>query len=330
MRAALRRTLTGLAALALAFTARRANAEPLPVKLAWEAPPECPSQGHVLAELERIARVKPGRVLTGISAQAKIERTNDGRYRLRLRTEREDRQGTTELDASTCLSLERGVTLVLALALGDGVEMVDDKPTASVPPPSGPPPGPEAPRIVPTATVPDRDEAHRRTSLRWSPWIGAAGAWGLLARPSIGNRIGVALGQARWEAVADVTFWPPVSAARVQGIDASFWAVIGSIGACGRIPIEGGSVAACAAFEAGAIRGRSLGAFHDSAATAPWYAVRPSVVLTAPMYGFLKVRAEADLSIAPVPPRFAILSLGDVYVVSRYVPALFVGLGFDR
>jgi hypothetical protein len=44
----------------------------------------------------------------------------------------------------------------------------------------------------------------------------------------------------------------------------------------------------------------------------------------------LKVRAEADLSIAPVPPRFAIESLGEVYVVSRYVPALFVGLAFDR
>jgi hypothetical protein len=321
---------------ALALFSRSSRAEPLPVKLAWDAPVECPTKSDVLGELERIARVRSGRVLPSISAEAKIERTDDGRYRLELRTEREGRRGVTELDASNCVSMKRGVTLILALALGDGVEVVDEKVAAPSPAvndrdPSSPAPlAVETPRTISAPEHREGDEMYRRKSMRWSPWIGAVGAWGLLAQPSIGNRAGVALGQLRWEAVADVTFWPPVSGARVQSIDASFWAVVGAIGACGRAPIGEWSVAACAAFEAGAIRGRSLGAFRDGSATAPWYAARPSLVLTGPIYGLLKLRAEADLSIAPVPPRFAIESLGDVYVVARYVPAVFLGLAFDR
>jgi hypothetical protein len=43
----------------------------------------------------------------------------------------------------------------------------------------------------------------------------------------------------------------------------------------------------------------------------------------------VKLRTEAGLSIAPVPPRFAIESLGEVYVVARYVPAVSLGLAFD-
>jgi hypothetical protein len=56
----------------------------------------------------------------------------------------------------------------------------------------------------------------------------------------------------------------------------------------------------------------------------------PSLVLTAPMYGPLKVRLEASLSIALDPPRFAVESLGDVYIVSRFIPAMSVGLAFGR
>jgi hypothetical protein len=289
-----------------------------------------------VTELERITRVRPGRVVTSINAQAKIERTSDGRYRLRLRTQREDQKGETELDASTCPPLKRGVTLVLALALGDGVEVIDEKSPAPVLPASGPEhavsrPAPvlEPPEVT-APRAPERDAASGRATLRWSPWLAATGAWGLLARPSIGNRIGLALGQTRWEAMAHLTFWPPVSAVRVEGIDASFVAVIGAAGGCGRAPFGAWSISACAAIEVGAIRGKSLGAFRDSSATAPWYAATPSLVLSAPIYGPLKLRAEGSLSIALDPPHFAIESLGEVYAVSRYIPAASLGIAFDR
>jgi hypothetical protein len=318
------------------MTSRLANAEPLPLELSWDAPADCPSYIEVVDELERITRVRPGRVLTSIKAQAKIERTNDGRYRLRLRTQREDQKGDTELDASTCLPLKRGVTLVLALAFGDGVEVVDEK-APPAPLPANGHDAPVSPRPSFALEPPDgaaraseRDAVSGRAPLRWSPWLAATAASGLLGNLSIGNRIGLALGQTHWEAMTQLTFWPPVSAARVQGIDASFFAIIGTAGVCGRAPFGAWSIAACAAFEVGAIRGRSLGAFRDSSATAPWYAADPSVVITAPIYGPVKLRAEGSLSIAIDPPRFAIESLGDVYAVSRYVPAASLGIAFDR
>src|SRR5262249_52006982 len=160
------------------------------------------------------------------------------------------------------------------LALGDGVEMIDDKPSpaATEPEPAPPRPAPEPPDAL---ARPQRDAETQRSSWRWSPWIGAASAWGLLAEPSVGNRMGLAFGKLCWEAVADVTFWPTVSGARLDAIDASFLAVIGALGACARAPLGPSSIAACASFEAGVIRGKSLGAWRDGSATAPWYAVRP-------------------------------------------------------
>ena len=74
----------------------------LPLDLTWDAPPECPSYAEVVTELERITRVKPGRDITSVRAQAQIERTPNGRYRLRLRTEREGQTGETDLDAASC------------------------------------------------------------------------------------------------------------------------------------------------------------------------------------------------------------------------------------
>jgi hypothetical protein len=333
-----RALIVGLAPCAFVAWSRSARAEPLPVKLSWDAPSECPSYDDVMGELERIARVRPGRVLASIRAEAKIERTKDGRYKLRLVTQREDQRGETELDATTCPPLERGVTLVLALALGDGVEVIDDK--ASAPAPLGNPSDrsvsararftPESHETTAASRTPERDAKTGRAPLHWSPWLAAAAAWGLLARPSIGNRIGVAVGQVHWDAMAHATFWPPVSVDRVQGIDASFIALIGAAGACGRAPFGAWSISACAVFEIGAIRGKSVGAFRDGSATAPWYAASPSLVLTAPIYGPVKLRAEPSLSIALDPPHFAIESVGEVYVVSRYVPAMSLGLAFDR
>ncbi|HEY1535074.1 MAG TPA: hypothetical protein VGF76_13700, partial [Polyangiaceae bacterium] len=123
---------------------RPAHADPLAIDLSWAAPAECPTHDDVMAELARITRVKPGRLVASIRAEAVIERGSDGRYQLRLRTQREDQTGETELDATSCAALERGVTLILALALGDGVDVVDEK-SASPETPSRPPPPPPVP-----------------------------------------------------------------------------------------------------------------------------------------------------------------------------------------
>jgi hypothetical protein len=300
----------------------------LPLDLVWDAPTECPSYADVVTELERITRVKPGREITPVRSQAKIERTLDGRYRLRLLTEREGQTGETELDATSCPVLKRGVTLVLALTLGDGVDVVDE-PAAPEPPPKPPetsatgkkPPSP------PPATPPPRvAPAGRDADVRFSPWIAANGAWGLVKKPSFGPQLGLAVGKTRWQARVDLTFWPPVDGARYQNVDASYLAFVGAIGACARALPSDWSLAACGTFQVGAIHGSSSGAFRDGSATAPWYAVAPSVVVTAPAP--VAVRLEASLAIAFEPPRFAIQYADDVHTVSRFVPTVSIGLSW--
>ncbi len=314
--------------------APRAQAAPLPVELSWDAPPECPSRSEVLAELARITRVKPGRVVTPIVAQAKIEHTGDDRYELRLRTQREDQTGDTELLAATCVVLKRGVTLVLALALGDGVDLVDEKASPSVPPADLVAPTTPALVSAPVAAKSSSPTAQHerdawRAPLGWSPWLAAASAWGLVGKPSLGSRFGLTLHQAHWAAFSHITLWPRETAPSVDGVASSFSAVSAALGGCARDPFGAWSVSLCAGLELGAIHGASEGAFQDSSASAPWTAAGPSIVLTAPFYGPLKLRCEAGLSIAFDPPEFALHSFGDVYVVSRFVPVLSLGIGFD-
>ena len=302
----------------------------LPLDLTWDAPAECPSYGEVVSELERITRVRPGREVTPVRAQAKIERTPDGRYRLRLLTERAGQSGETDLDATSCPVLKRGVTLVLALTLGDGVDVVDEaestkaeapQPDTKADKPTPPKPAPVAPpRSPPASTGPER------RALRFSPWLAASGAWGLLSKPSFGPQLGIALGKQHWQARFDVTFWPPVAGARYQNIESSYLAFVGALGGCARVMPEGWSLAGCAGLQIGAIHGSSQGAFRDGSATAPWYAVAPSVVVTAPAP--VAVRVEASLAVAFDPPRFAIQYAQDVYTVSRFVPTLSVGFAW--
>lgn len=275
-----------------------------------------------MGELERITRVKEGRSVVPISAQATIERGADGRYRLHLRTQREDQSGTTDLAATSCAVLTRGVTLVLVLALGDGVEIVDEKPPEPEPAKKPEPPPPPPPKPRPLTLRPPLPS----DPLRASPWLSAIGTWGASAKPAFGPQLGVELGREHWRALLEIAYFPPVSADPVSGIAARYSALTGALGGCARLPVGGWAFAGCAAFELGLVRGASSGAFQDGAATAPWLAAGPRVVVHAPLVARLKLRAALGLSVAFEPPRFAIRDLGEVHSVARFVPSASLGL----
>jgi hypothetical protein len=52
-------------------------------------------------------------------------------------------------------------------------------------------------------------------------------------------------------------------------------------------------------------------------------------VLSAPIHRALKLRVAGGVAIAFDPPHFAIQSFREVYVVSRVVPSVSVGIAFD-
>ena len=122
-----------------------------------------------------------------------------------------------------------------------------------------------------------------------------------------------------------VTIWP-AQTADTQGIAASFDAVTMEAGLCRRVATSG--LFACASFEAGAIRGASSGATRDGQATAPWFAMAPSIVLAVPLGAEVDLRLDAELAISLGRPRFAIAGRDDVYSVGQFVPMGALGLAY--
>src|SRR5262249_161649 len=60
----------------------------LPLSLTWVAPTGCPTAADVRAEVERLVRFPPGQEPAALVAEGRVE-NRDGRWRLRLHTERD-------------------------------------------------------------------------------------------------------------------------------------------------------------------------------------------------------------------------------------------------
>jgi hypothetical protein len=245
-----------------------------------------------------------------------------GRYHLALRTLRDGQPGSKQIEARSCTSLSGAAVLVIALAYGEGVDVDDGAATVEAE-------SPLAPRkdTVPVSLPTDSGErkAFAPPSILWSAWASGTAASELLATTGLGARLGAWLGNSDWKAMAHGTLWPAQTTA-TQGIAASFEAVTMEAGLCRRVAT--GGLFACASFEAGAIRGASSGATHDGQATAPWFAIAPSIVLAVPLGSEVDLRVDAELAVSLGSPRFAIAGRDDVYSVGRFVPMGALGLAY--
>ena len=306
------------------------QADPLPVELGWDAPAECPTQAEVLRELQRITRVKPGRAVTPIRARAQI--AHDGtKYRLQLRTEREDQTGETDLESSDCGVLRRGVTLVLALALGDGIDVIAED-EAEATPPEAPPPtkAPPVPSPPPAKVAHEPPEKQaKNANFHVVPALSAVFAHGFLGSAAFAAQPSLALSLTHFVAFTEVGLWPMQTAARVQGVSARLEALSGTLGVCAREPFGAFAISGCARGTIGVVHGRSVGAFHDGESTAPDTALGPALVLMTPLAGAVRLRFEAALDFSLAPPSFDERDFGTIYRVSRVVPQLSLGLAFD-
>jgi hypothetical protein len=99
--------------LAHAFSSETGLAEepPTPLKLAWSAPAQCPTDQAVLGEMQRILGGPPSRAA---SAKADVEQLGPQRWREHLTTEVESVVGERTLDADSCDGLVAATALILA------------------------------------------------------------------------------------------------------------------------------------------------------------------------------------------------------------------------
>jgi hypothetical protein len=146
-----RRSLWLLAGVLIAMHARADE----PLELEWTAPPGCPTQDDVLAEVRRI--VGSGEVRRKVHATANVS-TENGRWSLALKTED---GGERTLEGHTCKAVASAAALVLALTLQtDPAPLPSVTASASVLPPpppassSAPPPPPPPPPTPKTRLSP--------------------------------------------------------------------------------------------------------------------------------------------------------------------------------
>ena len=332
--------------LSLVLLARAHAQQPLPLELDWQAPPECGSADDVRAELERIARVRPGFGLAKLAAQARVERQGSG-YAVRLTTQHEGQAGERRLEAADCATLVRTLTLVLAIAFGKGVEVAQQAGTAEIG--AAPQAEPDAPPAAqPAARAPEREGGvanaapsasqprpaartepaegpqadSERAPLHVSLLLGAGVQLALLPDPAFTGLAGAELRSGPWSVGLRASAWPAAAARVGPGLQARFDGVAGALQGCGQLPLATLELGLCAAASAAALRGRSDGAFEDGSATAPWYALALGAALSWPAASAIRLRIEPALALSLARPRFSVKGFGEVHRVPLLAPQL--------
>jgi len=315
-------------ALAVSSGRARATTTDLPVALEWQAPPECYSADTIRAELARITRVRPGRTPAKLNVRGRIE-LEAGEYRLSLTVERNGDVLERHLASGECRALGREVTLVVALAFGEGVELVEDESGTE---PKGDPtqaqnPQPEPPKQESTAAAASAqsaangkqdDAAEGRRAA-----VFAGGGVLLRALPSVAGElfVGAELGWRRAWLAPELDILPGVHQPLERGVDARFDGLGGGLSLCLGQPVGTVLLAACATPGVMAVRGRSSGATESGSAVAPWYTAGIGISGTWPARGLIGVRLGAALLVSLNQPRFVVEGLGVAHEIPRLVPS---------
>jgi hypothetical protein len=344
-RSGLQRALGVVIALALLVLARESHAQTL--DLTWDAPSGCPSGEEIRRDFERSVRVRPGRTPPHLVARAAVEQRGP-RWHLRLHTARDGVEGDREIETESCASVARAALLVLSLALGEGAELgaesssdsggrdalpASEALATSAPPAaadnSPPPVGAVSPPSVPLQT--ERIDSHAVTrALAWSVALDGRYAGGPLPGSSFGFGGGVDA-RRRWlGASARLAAWPEVSQEPIAGLHTRYAGIGGSLSICAlATPFRFLTTAACAGFQAVALRGESSGATQGFSRVAPWYAVLPALRARVPLLRAVHVELGFELAISLNRPQFIVQNSSYSYAVPSVAPNAVLGLSLD-
>jgi len=293
-----------LAALAIAPSAL---GDVAPVRLVYEAPPECPDKASFLEQLR--AQTPNARPLDeGTPARTLAVRVSRDGEALNGRLHIEELDGATstrEVSGAGCEEVVSALALVTALAIDAGPISTPPAPTAS---PKLPPP----PRPRPSSPPPSPPKATFTTAppaARWELGV-QAGAFGAIA-PDLAwggivfvdrsewGRTGLAYG---FRVGLSLVQSPTVS--RSEGQASFQWAAVRLSGCPLALTAFALTARPCAGLDVGALTGEGAGIARPLRATRPWVAATLSARVAVLFAGRFVAEVEAGLTLPMIRDRF--------------------------
>jgi len=287
------------------------------IALAWNAPPECPTQRDVLEEIHRRLGGTPAPGRSRLRASGTVQREGDGRYRVHLTTDVGGVGGDKELDDASCSALTDAAALVLALTFDpEAVAAASASPR---------PPGQAAP--VPAISLPssrlaapDRSAATAEPGWHVGAHLAADGALGVLPGVALGLGAGASLLVSRLRAELGFA-WFPTRTGQLQNHSGpgggDFKLVAGSAAGCFaalRAPVELGP---CLGLDAGVMSAEGRDAPRKGSGTGVWLAPFAMGLAVAPLTDVIGLRAEVGAEVPIFRNHFVLENLG---VVHRAAP----------
>lgn len=275
------------------------------LRLAWTAPPGCPSSAEVRAATLRgvEARDASGGVL---EAEARVERREDGvGWRVRLRTRQGASTGERAIEAATCGALADATAVILALALAPpGAGAMSASPTLA----------PEAP-----ASEPER--ARRGTGARSAGerllalGASAAGDASTLPAATLGGSLTLAWTPGRFRVELDARRWASRSASVPSSIAGARFSMtsVGGRGCWTALTSGLVDVAPCAGADAHLVTASGYGADANFAAGAEWAAIAGGALARLSLTSWLALRARAEAFVPLARPTFVVENDGLVH-----------------
>jgi hypothetical protein len=285
----------------------------------WSAPPECPTETEVAAEVAQL--LEPGPTPSAhVTARAVVRHDADGQWHVELTTLRDGEEGARSLVAPSCRSLADATALIVALTI-DPARAARLRPAVSAaaepnvaPAAAHANPGapqapaeashPQAPAEASRARTPAevshiRGAAEAGTAPRagqpgnasWALALAAVGDVGRLPGPSLGGRLAGAWIAGAWRLEAYGFAWglptrsAPTSSSSI-GADIEMFG--GGATACVRVLHSWVEVAPCLGAELGDVHGRGFGVQNPQSEDRAWVAataaVRAAIRISGPVY----------------------------------------------
>src|SRR5580692_6268329 len=265
-------------------------ASPTEVALDWLAPPGCPAQEVIVADVRRILG---GDTSHRVTAHAEVEQLAPDRWRVRLSTDVDGVAGERSLEADSCASLADAAALILAWTIDPersraveaqtatsavaAVSVPLVSPPAPIPrhpfPPSSPPPLPvsTSPGAGNRASPPPGRELGHGLAVQGLLALSGTGDFGVLPEPGPGVELalGLTAGSFRGELLgSDWLDQEPTTitpAGKTEGTDLHF--LEAAARGCFRVPISGQTFEIDPCAGVGVVNVSSTGAQEDKTAT---------------------------------------------------------------